>query len=134
MTQTTTESNPVIEALSTEALQKALEARGLIVKPAKVKVEKAEKVEKTDEEILLEGLSNVVTVVNGVIVVIPVTERAEGSEPAALFEALALKSRTTLDKIEKAKRPAYTGAKRGPKAKTDDAPQTPEAPAPEVQA
>ena len=112
--------NPVAETLSTEELQKALEARGLTVKAPKAKAEKTEKTEKTDAEILVDALAHVVTVVDGKLVVSDAV-KVEKSDAATLFEALSLKARTTTEKIEKAKRPAYTGAKRGPKAKSDAA-------------
>ena len=125
-TANTTSVNPVIDTLSTEDLQKALEARGLTVKAPKAKAEKTEKPEKTDEEILVDALAHVVTVVDGKLVVSDAV-KVEKSDAATLFEALSLKARTATEKIEKAKRPAYTGAKRGPKAKNAAPEQTPAA-------
>jgi hypothetical protein len=119
-TANTTTVNPVAEALSTEELQMALEARGLTVKAPKAKAEKVATPEKSDAEILVDALAHVVTVVDGKLVVSDAV-KVEKSDAATLFEALSLKARTTTEKIEKAKRPAYTGAKRGPKAKSDAA-------------
>jgi hypothetical protein len=89
------------------------------VQAPKAPKEKVEKPVKTDEELLLEALSRIVTVEDGKIVVIPAADRPEKSEQATIFEALSLKSRTTLAKIEDAKKPPVEGKKRGPKSKAE---------------
>jgi hypothetical protein len=120
MEATTTTVNPVIAALSTEELAAALAARGVEVKAKKTPKEKVEKVEKTDEELLLEAVTLLVKVgEDGKLYVIPVADRAEGTEAATVFAALSLKSRTTLAKIEDAKKPPVEGKKRGPKSKAE---------------
>ena len=122
MTQIATTGNPVLDSLTTEEIAKLAEARGLHVKAPKVKAEKIEKAEKTDEEMFLEAVAHIATVEDGKIVVIHADSRKEGTA-ATVFEALSMKSRTTLEKIAKASKPAYTGAKRGPKAKSEQAPE-----------
>ncbi len=118
-TANATAANPVLDQLSTEELAKALEARGVKVQAPKAPKEKVEKPVKTDEELLLEALSLIVVVEDGKIVVIPAADRPENSEQATVFNALSLKSRTTLAKIEDAKKPPVEGKKRGPKSKAE---------------
>mgnify|MGYP000967843716 CR=1 FL=1 len=118
-TANATAANPVLDQLSTEELAKALEARGVKVQAPKAPKEKVEKPVKTDEELLLEALSLIVKIEGDKIVVIPAADRPEKSEQATVFEALSLKSRTTLAKIEDAKKPPVKGKKRGPKSKAE---------------
>lgn len=118
-TANATAANPVLDQLSTEELAKALEARGVKVQAPKAPKEKVEKPVKTDEELLLEALSLIVKIEGDKIVVIPAADRPEKSEQATIFEALSLKSRTTLAKIEDAKKPPVEGKKRGPKSKAE---------------
>lgn len=140
---TATAVNPILAALSDEEIIAAAASRHLKIIPAKAKVEKVAPAPKTDEELLAEALGLIVKVEvvwvdgtegteghhEGKLVVIPASERTEGDAKVA-FDALSLKARTTLEKIAASKRPAYTGAKRGPKAKTEgtDAPTTSDAP------
>lgn len=118
MQTTTTTATSILDGLSTEDLNAALAARGLTVKPVKAKAEKVEKVEKTAEQVLLEAVGQIVTVgEDGKLAVIPAADRTP--DAVVIFDALSLKSRTSLEKIEASKRPAYTGAKRGPKSKAE---------------
>lgn len=116
-TQTTT-ANPILDSLSTEDIAAALAARGLAIAPVKAPKVKVEKVEKTPEELLIEAVGQIVTVgEDGKLAVIPAADRTEDAK--AIFEALSLKSRTTLAKIEDAKKPPVEGKKRGPKSKAE---------------
>lgn len=115
-TQTT--ANPILDSLSTEDIAAALAARGLAIAPVKAPKVKAEKVEKTPEELLIEAVGQIVTVgEDGKLAVIPAADRTEDAK--VIFEALSLKSRTTLEKIADAKKPPVSGAKRGPKSKAE---------------
>lgn len=154
---TATAVNPILAALTDEEIIAAAASRHLKIIPAKAKVEKVAPTPKTDEELLVEALGLIVKVEvvfvpaveasegveaveahhKAVLSVIPASERTEGDAKVA-FDALSLKARTTLEKISASKRPAYTGAKRGPKAKpegtdapatTNDAPKGDETPA-----
>lgn len=155
-TTATAAVNPILAALTDEEIIAAASSRNLKIIPAKAKVEKVAPVQKTDEELLVEALGLIVKVEvvfvpaveaveasegveaveaveahhKAVLSVIPASERTEGDAKVA-FDALSLKARTTLEKIAASKRPAYTGAKRGPKAKTEgtDAPKGDETPA-----
>jgi len=146
----TTEINPILASLSDAEIIALAAQRHLKITAPKAKVEKVVPVPKTDAELLIEALGLIVKAevvwvptvdyveasegVEGVeyveghnkavISVVPASERAEGTDAHVAFEALSLKARTTLEKIAASKRPAYTGAKRGPKAKTEgtDAP------------
>lgn len=115
-TQTTT-ANPVLDSLSTEDIAAALAARGLTIAPVKAPKVKVEKVEKTPEELLIEAVGQIVVVVDGKLAVVPVADRTEDGK--VIFEALSLKSRTTLEKIADAKKPPVEGKKRGPKSKAE---------------
>ena len=116
-TQTT--ANPILDSLSTEDIAAALAARGLAIAPVKAPKVKVEKVEKTPEELLIEAVSQVVVVVDGKLAVVPASAREEKTDAGIIFEALSLKSRTTLEKIADAKKPPVSGAKRGPKSKAE---------------
>ena len=113
----TTTTNPVLDSLSTEDIAAALAARGLAIAPVKAPKVKVEKVEKTPEELLIEAVGQIVKVEDGKLVVIPVADRTEDGK--VIFEALSLKSRTTLEKIADAKKPPVEGKKRGPKSKAE---------------
>lgn len=119
MDTNTTTANPVLDSLSTEDIAKALAARGLAVAPVKAPKVKVEKVEKTPEELLIEAVGQIVTVEDGKLVVVPADKRTEDGK--VIFEALSLKSRTTLEKIADAKKPPVEGKKRGPKSKAEKA-------------
>lgn len=116
-TQTTT-ANPILDSLSTEDIAAALAARGLSIAPVKAPKVKVEKVEKTPEELLLEAVSQVVIVgEDGKLAVVPADKLTEDGK--VIFEALSLKSRTTIEKIEASKKPPVEGKKRGPKSKAE---------------
>lgn len=116
-TQTTT-ANPILDTLSTEDIAAALAARGLSIAPVKAPKVKVEKVEKTPEELLLEAVSQVVIVgEDGKLAVVPADKLTEDGK--VIFEALSLKSRTTIEKIEASKKPPVEGKKRGPKSKAE---------------
>jgi hypothetical protein len=118
MDTNTTTANPILDSLSTEDIAAALAARGLAIAPVKAPKVKVEKVEKTPEELLIEAVGQIVTVgEDGKLAVIPAADRTEDAK--AIFEALSLKSRTTLEKIADAKKPPVSGAKRGPKSKAE---------------
>lgn len=117
MDTNTTTANPILDSLSTEEIAAALAARGLSIAPVKAPKVKVEKVEKTPEELLIEAVGQIVTVEDGKLAVIPAADRTEDAK--AIFEALSLKSRTTLEKIANAKKPPVSGAKRGPKSKAE---------------
>lgn len=118
-TQTTT-ANPILDSLSTEDIAAALAARGLSIAPVKAPKVKVEKVEKTPEELLLEAVSQVVIVgEDGKLAVVPASAREEKTDAGIIFEALSLKSRTTIEKIEASKKPPVDGKKRGPKSKAE---------------
>ena len=115
-------ANLILDALSTEDIASHLAARGLAVTPLKAPKAKVEKVEKTPEELLIEAVSLVVTVgEDGKLVVVPATAREAKTDAGIVFEALSLKSRTTLEKIADAKKPPVEGKKRGPKSKEEKA-------------
>lgn len=116
-----TPANPILDSLSTEDIAAALAARGLAIAPVKAPKVKVEKVEKTPEELLIEAVGQIVVVVDGKLAVVPASDRAEKTDAGIIFDALSLKARTTLEKIEDAKRPPVTGAKRGPKSKEEKA-------------
>lgn len=146
-TTATAEINPILASISDAELLALAASRNLNIKAPKAKVEKVVPVPKTDAELLVEALGLIVKAevvwiptveaveasegveaverVEGhnvaVLTVVPASERAEGTDAHVAFEALSLKARTTLEKIAASKRPAYTGAKRGPKAKTENA-------------
>ena len=114
MDTNTTTANPILDSLSTEDIA----ARGLAIAPVKAPKVKVEKVEKTPEELLIEAVGQIVTVgEDGKLAVIPAADRTEDAK--VIFEALSLKSRTTLEKIADAKKPPVSGAKRGPKSKAE---------------
>lgn len=117
MDTNTTTANPVLDSLSTEDIAAALAARGLTIAPVKAPKVKVEKVEKTPEELLIEAVGQIVTVEDGKLVVVPAADRTEDGE--VIFEALSLKSRTTIEKIEASKKPPVEGKKRGPKSKAE---------------
>lgn len=118
MDTNTTTANPILDSLSTEDIAAALAARGLAIAPVKAPKVKVEKVEKTPEELLIEAVGQIVTVgEDGKLAVIPAADRTEDAK--VIFEALSLKSRTTLEKIADAKKPPVSGAKRGPKSKAE---------------
>ena len=117
---TATTIAPAAAEFSTEELEAALVAKGYKVKLIEVH-EKEAKVEKTGAERLVEALALVAKVEvkedgTAVIVILP-TEEIEANEEAKLvMAALGEKSRTTMEKIEKARRlAAYTGKPRGRK-------------------
>lgn len=118
MNTKTTTANPILDSLSTEDIAAALAARGLAIAPVKAPKVKVEKVEKTPEELLIEAVGQIVTVgEDGKLAVIPAADRTEDAK--VIFEALSLKSRTTLEKIADAKKPPVEGKKRGPKSKAE---------------
>lgn len=118
MDTNTTTANPILDSLSTEEIAATLAARGLTIAPVKAPKVKVEKVEKTPEELLIEAVGQIVTVgEDGKLAVIPAADRTEDAK--VIFEALSLKSRTTLEKIADAKKPPVSGAKRGPKSKAE---------------
>ena len=111
---------PTATEFSTAELEAALIAKGYKVKLTEVH-EKEAKVEKTEAERLVEALALVAKVEvkedgTAVIVILP-TEEIEANEEAKLvMSALGEKARTTMEKIEKARRLAtYTGKPRGRK-------------------
>jgi nitrate reductase NapAB chaperone NapD len=117
---TATTIAPAAVEFSTEELEAALKAKGFKVKLTEVH-EKEVKAEKTEAERLVEALALVAKVEvkedgTAVIVILP-TEEIEANEEAKLvMTALGEKSRTTMEKIEKARRLAtYTGKPRGRK-------------------
>ena len=113
-----TPANPILDSLSTEDIAAALAARGLSIAPVKAPKVKVEKVEKTPEELLLEAVSQVVIVgEDGKLAVVPADKLTEDGK--VIFEALSLKSRTTIEKIEASKKPPVEGKKRGPKSKAE---------------
>lgn len=117
MNAQTPTANPILDSLSTEDIAAALAARGLAIAPAKVVKVKVEKVEKTPEELLLEAVSQVVVVEDGKLVVVPAADRTP--DAVVIFEALSLKSRTTLEKVAEGKKPPVEGKRRGPKSKAE---------------
>ena len=141
MDATTNAANPVTANLSIDELMAEIAARsGKSVKLVEVKAkpEKPAPVVVTPEDHLLNAFKRLVKTeivwVDGTegaeghnevkLSVIPAEARAEGTDEAVYFEALSVKARTTEEKIAASKRPAYTGAKRGPKAKTENAAPT----------
>lgn len=106
------EQNPILAELTPEQLIAELESRGVKVAPVAEKKtrEKIEKVVLTDAEVLAKIAEAVA----------PDAEGAEVSDDLkGLREVLILKWRTTTAKQEAAKRPPYTGKKRGRKAASD---------------
>lgn len=96
--------------LTNEQIMELAASRGLVVKAPSAST----KVEKTPEQYFLEAVGKLVEVRDGSLNLLP---RAPESEAEVLFDALALKARTTSEKIAAAARPPVTGRKRGPKPK-----------------
>lgn len=111
---------PAATEFSTAELEAALIARGYKVKLTEVH-EKEAKVEKTEAERLVEALALVAKVEvkedgTAVIVILPTKEIEANEEAKLVMSALGEKARTTMEKIEKARRLAtYTGKPRGRK-------------------
>lgn len=114
--------NTIAAELSTEDLVAALAARNLKVKVTEVK-EKAhvEKVEKTEAQHLADALALVAKVTvkedgTAVIEILTTEEIEKNPEAVQVMAALGDKARTTMEKVEKARRlAAYTGKPRGRK-------------------
>lgn len=120
-------ANPVLASLSNEEIMALAVQRGLKVKAAPAKVEKPVK---SDSEVLLEALGNIVRaeVVNdengshAVIVVLPEQDRSD-EDRKVIFEGMTTKARISLAKVAAAHKPPTTGAKRGRKSNAEKAAQ-----------